>query len=424
VLRFLLINQYYAPDVAPTGRVLGDVARTLSARGHEVEVFTSRAAYAMQAGSESRPAALGASRRYAASPPDPQAPNPAREERDGVVVRRLPAPRLGAGLAGRLSQQSVFLAALTGALAGARRADLVLSLTTPPYVGLVARAVANLRGAAHAHWVMDVYPDALAAHGWLAPAGLPFRMLQSLARLQVRGAALVFGLGPVQAARLAAYTGGEVPWVPLWSSGAAAAGGEAIARVRAERGWTPGELVLLYSGNFGRGHTLDEFLEAARRLGAAGPRWAFCGGGERAAEVADLRRRHPDARLQSFPYVPADRLAETLGAGDVHLVSVRAAWQGLIVPSKVQAAFSAGRPVLMVGGRDNEAAQWIEASGGGWRVDEGDVDALLAAIEQAGDATERARRGQRALACAREHFDRDRNCARIAGLLEEAASGR
>ena len=336
-------------------------------------------------------------------------------------MRRLPAPRLGSGPVGRLSQQSVFLAALTGALAGARRADLVLSLTTPPYLGLVARAVANLRGTRHAHWVMDVYPDALAAHGWLAPAGLPFRTLQSLARLQLLGAARVLGLGPVQSARIAAYTGGEVAWVPLWASGAAAAHGEAIARVRAERGWSRDEVVLLYSGNLGRGHTLDEFLEAARRLGPSGPRWAFGGGGERAAEISAFRRHEPGARVESFPYVPSERLAETLGAGDVHLVSLRGAWQGLIVPSKLQAAFAAGRPVLMVGGRDNDAARWLEESGGGWRAEEGDLDALLAAIEQARDAGERTRRGQRALAYAREHFDPVRNCARIADLLEDAA---
>ena len=339
-------------------------------------------------------------------------------------VRRLAAPRPGSGLFGRLSQQSVFLSALTAALARARRADLVLCLTTPPYLGLVARAMANLRGAQHAHWVMDVYPDALAAQGWLRATGLPFRTLASLARLQMQGAALVLGLGPVQAARIAAYADRAVDWVPLWSAGAAAAGDEAAARVRKERGWGANDVVFLYSGNFGRGHTLDEFLEAARRLGAAGPRWAFCGGGERASEVAELQRRHPEARVQSFPYVPPDRLAETLAAGDVHLVSVRAAWQGLIVPSKVQAAFTAGRPVLMVGGRDNEAAQWTLESGGGWRVDEGDVDGLLAAIEQAGDASERARRGQCARAYARDHFDAARNSARIAGLLESAAGRR
>jgi glycosyltransferase involved in cell wall biosynthesis len=399
-MRFLLLNQYYAPDVAPTGQVLADVARALAARGHEVEVLASRAAY------------------------DGAAPHAARERRDGVLVRRLPAPRWGSGLLARLGQESIFLAALAGALARARPADLVLCLTSPPYVGLFARAMANLRGARHAHWVMDVYPDALAAQGWLRPAGLPFGALRALARLQLRGAALVLGLGPVQSARIAPYADrAEVPWVPLWSAGGAAAEG-ARAAARAARGWAAEDLVLMYSGNLGRGHALDGFLEAARRLGAAGPRWAFCGGGARGGEVAAFMARHPQARVQLFPYVPAGRLAETLAAGDVHLVGLRDSWQGLIVPSKVQAAFSAARPVLMVGGRDNEAARWIEESGGGWRAEEGDVDALLAAIEQARDAGERARRGAAALAYAGGHFDREANCARIAGLLESAAGGR
>jgi colanic acid biosynthesis glycosyl transferase WcaI len=399
-MKFLLINQYYAPDVAPTGQVLADVARTLAARGHQVEVLASRAAY------------------------DGGAPHPPREERDGVVVHRLAGPRLGPGLLARVSQQAVFLAALTGALAR-RRADLVLCLTTPPYVGLFARAMANLRGARHAHWVMDVYPDALAVFGWLSPTGLPFRALSWLARLQMQGAALVLSLGPVQRERVAPYAGGAaVPWVPLWSAAGGEADAEATGAERAARGWSPEDVVLMYSGNLGRGHAVDEFLEAARRLGAAGPRWAFCGGGERTREVAAFMARHPQARVQSFAYVPSERLARTLAAGDVHLVGVREAWQGVIVPSKVQAAFSAGRPVLMVGGRDNEAARWIEESGGGWRAEEGDMDGLLAAIEQALDAGERGRRAQAARAYAREHFDAARNCARIAEMLESCVSGR
>ena len=186
----------------------------------------------------------------------------------------------------------------------------------------------------------------------------------------------------------------------------------------------PGELVLLYSGNLGRGHAVSEFLDAARQLGGAGPRWVFRGGGDNMRAVRAFMNDHPQARVEWFPYVPPERLAETLAAGDVHLVGLGNSWQGLIVPSKVPAAFSAGRPVLMVGGADNEAARWLEESGGGWRVEQGDVTGLLRAVEQAGDAAERARRGRAALDYAREHFDRERNCARIADLLESAAAGR
>jgi glycosyltransferase involved in cell wall biosynthesis len=75
-----------------------------------------------------------------------------------------------------------------------------------------------------------------------------------------------------------------------------------------------------------------------------------------------------------------------------------------------------------VGRADSDPGRWLEESGGGWRVDQGDVDGLLRALEAAADLAERARRGAAARAYAAEHFDRERNCARLAALLEEAAA--
>jgi glycosyltransferase involved in cell wall biosynthesis len=139
-------------------------------------------------------------------------------------------------------------------------------------------------------------------------------------------------------------------------------------------------------------------------------------------EVEAFARARPEARVELLPYAPRERLRESLAAADVHLASLSAPWQGLVVPSKVAAAFAAARPVIFVGPRENESAAWIEESGGGWVVGEGDVLGLLAAVDQAGDAAERSRRGAAALAFARERFDPDRNTDRIARLIEQGGA--
>ena len=359
--------------MAPTGQVLSDLAATLEARGHQVAVVHSRARYGAR------------------------------------------------GLLSRVAAEAAFFARAAVAAGRGPRPDLVLSLTTPPFIGLLGRAVARRRRAAHVHWVMDVYPDALAAHGWLAPGRLVFRALGALARRQLRGAAQVITLGAAQRARVAPYADGPLATVPLWSAAAGPAPAEAVAAARAARGWAAGELVLLYCGNLGRGHRADEFLEAARRLGASGPRWAFAGGGARMDGVRSCAAAAPRARIQVLPYVARAELAALLAAGDVHLCSVRDEWSGLIVPSKLQAAFSASRPVIFVGRADSDPGRWLEESGGGWRVDAGDVAGLLRALEAAADPSERERRGAAARAYAERHFDRSANCARIALLLENAA---
>jgi colanic acid biosynthesis glycosyl transferase WcaI len=294
----------------------------------------------------------------------------------------------------------------------------VMSLTTPPYLGLVGAATARLRGSAHVHWVMDLYPDALVAHGMLAADGLVFRWLAVLARRQWRNAGAVVSLGPEMAERLRPYVGANSAWVPLWGPGPLPSSPPARGRLRRVRGWDQEDLVLMWSGNLGLGHRFGEFLDAAGRLGASGPLWAFVGQGVRRPEIELFRARHYAARIELLPPVPREYLLESLASADLHLASLSRAWQGLILPSKLPASFSAGRPIIFVGPRDNEVAHWIEESGGGWRVGEDDVEGLLAAVEEARDPSERARRGEAALAYAHVHFDPARNVARIADFVE------
>ena len=226
---------------------------------------------------------------------------------------------------------------------------------------------------------MDLYPDVLAAHGRLSASGALYRALERLTRLQFRGASLVLALGPRMRARVLPYLASEtrLDWVPLWGTVSSQTVDPAAAAAwRARRGWAPDECVLLYSGNMGLGHRLGEFLSAASELGGRGPLWAFAGGGRRRSEVEAFMAAQPSARVQLLPYVAQEDVAASLSAADVHLVSLRSAWQGLIVPSKLQAAFTLGRPVIFVGPRENEAADWVLASGGGWVVAEDDVGGL------------------------------------------------
>lgn len=385
-VHILLLNQFYPPDSAPTGKALHDLARALVARGHEVRVFCSRSAY--RGGG-----------RY-----------PTAEFRDGVEIDRLPGRGPGGA---RLAGYAVFwLAAAIRALFSKRSPDLTLALSTPPFLGLVAR----LRGHAHVHWVMDLYPDALAAHGILRPGSRRLGILERVARFQFAGTQGVLALGPFMARRLEAYAGAaSVAWIPLWAEPASDAG---RCDMRRRRGWAESDLVLLYSGNMGLGHRFREFLDAARSLSGRNTVWAFVGDGPRRPEIESAAADSPEARIELLPYVAEIEREASLASGDVHLASLSEPWQGVIVPSKIQAAFAAARPVLFVGGADNEAAAWIRESGGGWVVRENDVAGLLAAVEQARDPGERSRRGRLALAFARERFDPARNLRQIVEWVE------
>jgi colanic acid biosynthesis glycosyl transferase WcaI len=389
-VRFLLLNQFYPPDAAPTGVYLHDVARGLVAAGHEVRVLASRRGY------------------------DGSGPFPSRETVDGVDVRRLASAPFGHGRAGRAASYASYLAlALPRAVAGGW-AEHVVTLTSPPYVGVLGALAARVRAATHVHWAMDLYPDVLYAHGM---GGWMRRPLEALARWQMRATRLVVAPSADMAERIRARAGEgtAVADVPLWTRPHERTPN--LSALRQALGWPAQALVLLYSGNLGLGHRFDEFLAAARTLGSAGPLWVFAGGGARRGEI---EARAGDGPVRLLPYAdPADHRARALAA-DVHLLSLRGAWDGLIVPSKLQAAFGAGRPVIFVGNRAGDVGRWVEESGGGWTVGEGDTDALLRAVAEAGDPEERRRRGEAALAFALDRFSPERNVARMVELIVRA----
>ena len=402
-----IVSQCYLPDVTGNAAYAHGLAAALQVRGHCVTVLASRHRY--HAGGS---------------------PFAARERIGDVAVVRLPGGGMGtATLLGRITDYVGFFLHAARRIASGPPSDLVIAITTPPFIGLVARWAARWRGARVVHWVLDCYPDAIAAalgpvRSRVLPIRLTLAMLGLLSRIQWGRGARVLTLGPRIAERLTPYRGRAPAWVPLWAEAGIAPWPSAAAApaLRVERGWEHERMVLCYSGNLGRGHRWNDFAAAADRLGAQGPLWVFVGSGNRRSHLARWHEQHPHARMAFLPYAPHQRLREHLCSPDVHLISMEPGWEGCIVPSKLQNAFAVGRPVLAVVPETSETARWIRTSGGGWVVAPGDVEGLMAAVIAAGDAGERARRGELASRFATRHFSATVNLDRIMRYLERQRS--
>jgi colanic acid biosynthesis glycosyl transferase WcaI len=395
-MNIVLLNQFYPPDVAPTGHYLHDLACALVARGHRVTVLASRHAYA--GGGE-----------YAA-----------RETLDGVDVLRLAGFAFGrSSHAGKLADYAAYYARLAVELVRMPEPDLIVALTTPPFVGMLAALAARRGKARHMHWVMDQYPDVLQAHGILS--GTPLRALEQFAHASYAGAGAIITLGPAMAqrARHYAHASTRVDWIPLWAPRDLSPWpDDEPVPLRTQRAWPVERLVLLYSGNFGLGHRFGEFIDAARALGQGGPIWAFAGTGRGRPPVERFVARHPELPIELLPSVPQERRREHLCSADVHLISMDSRWEGTLLPSKLQASFAVGKPVIFVGQKDQTIARWVIEAGAGWVVPENDPEALVAAIAAARGRGELQRRGRDALAYARAHFDAERNVGKLVQACE------
>ena len=72
------------------------------------------------------------------------------------------------------------------------------------------------------------------------------------------------------------------------------------------------------------------------------------------AGADDLARRLAEQGLpfHRSPPVPLERLAGLLRAPDAHLVTLKDAFVGYVMPSKIYACVDLGRPTLFVGSAD------------------------------------------------------------------------
>lgn len=402
--RILFVNQYYWPDNASTAQHLADLAASMAARGYECHVLCARGRY------------------------QPGEPIPPRSEvHEGVTIHRVRATSLGRR--GTLARMTDYLSFYAGAVFKAmtmRRFDAVVTLTTPPIIGLVGTILRKLKGSKHVYWSMDLHPDASLALGRMAPRNPVVRALRGLSDLVYRLADRVVVLGPYMADRVAmkGVDDAAIRTIPVWSRR------DEVYPIPREsnalrRSLELGDaFVAMYSGNLGLAHSFDEFIEAARRLrDRKDIVFLFAGAGPRLAQVKEAQRLEGLENIRFLDYVPRSQLHVSLSMADAHLISMRPEMTGIVVPGKLYGVMASGRPSIFVGPRHCETADTIRAAGCGMTVDRGDVAGLVAALTRLAGHDSLARRmGERGRSAFLTGFEQKLCCRKWCDLIDELVS--
>ena len=392
-MRVLLLNQFYLPDVAATGQLLGDLAEELHRRGHEVHVLCSRRPYA------------GGREEF-----------PPEQIIGGARVHRLAATGFGrAGFVGRiLDYLSFYLLAVRRAMS-LPRMDACVALSTPPFIALIGVLLKRRRKTKLICWTMDLYPGIAVALNLLREGGLLHRALAGVARRIYAAADAIIALGEVMASKL--RRAGTKP-----------------EKITVVHNWVPGEVVrfreplqrevvtLLYSGNLGMGHELDTAVRAAALLPDRSTlRLRFVGHGKMRKKLEHLVAELALERVEFAPPCPLRELSENLAGGDIHLISQRPGTEGLIVPSKVYGVLAAGRATLYIGPEGTEVARIIKQTDAGRVVPPGDINRTAEALrELVNDSDLRRAMGRRGRKYYEDHFTRRRGVVQIADVIESA----
>jgi glycosyltransferase involved in cell wall biosynthesis len=107
------------------------------------------------------------------------------------------------------------------------------------------------------------------------------------------------------------------------------------------------------------------------------------------------------------PYQPAERLAESLSVPDVHLISLRPEFEGLVVPSKLYGILAAGRPAIFIGDDNGEVARCLRRADCGFTVRPSEGRALAKHMTGLANNPKRAAEmGRRARSSFEAQFDK------------------
>ncbi len=388
--RVHFVNRYFHPDHSATSQLLSDLAFHLASRGWEVLVTTSRQRY-----------------------DDPSAQLPSTETVNGIAVHRCFSSSFGrSNLIGRSVDYATFyVSALASLLRRCRRGDVIVAMTDPPLISVIAAFAAMLRGALLVNWVQDLFPEIAEAAGIRGA-----RLARGIRNWSIRRARRNVALSDGMAASIARL-GANAIVQHNWAQPGIRPVDRADNPLRSE--WKVGEEVIVeYSGNLGRAHDVATVGDAIQR--APSQRFVFIGGGSGMDQLEALTAGSPNVTF--LGYQSRERLAESLSAGDIHLVTLLPPFDGLIAPSKIYGIMAAGRPIVFVGNPQGDAAGILLRHDCGIAVATGDGAALAATLQRLReDAELRQRLGTNGRQAFEREYTMTHSLKRWESILKEAA---
>lgn len=384
-MKILFFNQFFYPDSAASSQYLTDVT------------------YALQP-VDSADVICG-SANYAANTTTTDGVPPVK----AIHIHNRP---FGRGLPRRISSYLTFLIGAGRYALRTPRPDVVVTLTTPPFMGIMGTLLKRLRGSRHVVWEMDVYPDIAIGLRLLSPLTGLLRITAALANMIHRHADAIIVLGECMKIRLISH---GIPAHKIHIAENWADGSEIVPSPFP----THSKLILYYSGNFGLAHDLSTIQSAILQLRSEPEfKFVFAGGGRHRDDLQKFCIEQQLTSVQFKPYCRRSELGGNLAQGHVGLVTLNPAGLGSVVPSKAYGIMAAGRPVLFIGPRACETARMIERFECGWQIDPGDAAALIVLLRRlSADPTAVERAGARARVAFEAHYDLPVGVARVARII-------
>jgi glycosyltransferase involved in cell wall biosynthesis len=406
-VRLCILTQFFPPDYAPTGQLIAELGQQLSKQGAQVEIFSGQPGYAFQASD-----------------------SPCSEWAGEVLIRRSRTAQLWPQrIRGRALNGVMFCIRAGLHMLRARKERNVFLLTTaPPFLPIVGYIANLLLGTSYVCLLYDLYPEIAVQLGVISERHWLARLWRNLNRRVWERSDGIIVLSSAMKQRVVDCCPdavGKTHVIHSWADP------DQIFPVPKQKNWFAWKynfaekFTVLYSGNMGRVHDLDTFLEAILDLQHEPVQFVFIGSGPKRKEFMAKAEQLGLRNLTFLPYQSKQDLPYSLTACDLALVSISAGLEDLVAPSKLYSALSAGRPIAAVCPRHSYLTKLIADAGCGAVFENQDGQGLANFIRflmnDAGLATRMGESGRRYL---QNHFTPSLIAKQYLDILANPVSGR
>ena len=353
-LRLLIINQNFYPDFEAVGQYMTELAEDIAKKGIEVTVLASR-------GKGSK----------------------GFELYEKVSVYRIfknifPKNNLlGRYINYILLFISFFLKALF-----LPKPDIILFTSCPPFLSFIAILLGKIRHAKLVYCIQDLFPDVAVELGLLKNRQV-VKILDSLTRFSYQISDKIIVIGAYMEERII-KKGVDPKKIVLIHNWADTDALFPISKnqtlfYKQNKAVLGDKFIIQYSGNMGMAHEFTTILNAAEKLQTTHSDilFKFIGGGVQERYVRQEAKNRRLKNIIFFPYQGKENLNQSLNACDIALVSMKAGFEGLIVPCKIYGILSVAKPVVFIGNEESEIGKMIKEENCGFVIKIDDVAELI-----------------------------------------------
>ncbi len=400
-MRLLVVSQYFWPE----NFRINDLVAELVQRGHEVTVLTGVPNYP----------------EGNAFPEFRKDPTKFSVYRGAEVVRVPMVTRGRSRLRLMLNYASYALSAATlGAwkLRGRQFDAIFVYEPSPVTVGIPAVILRRIKSAPVAFWVLDLWPETLAAVGVVRSPWM-LRLVGALVSFIYNRCDMILAQSRSFISSIQRYTRypESVAYFPSWAETVfAASGTEPAAEVNPQQG----VFNVMFAGNIGEAQDFPSVIDAAVLLRLhKNIRWLIVGEGSMAEWVrGEIARRGLKDCFVMLGRFPVERMPSFYRHAGALLVSLKdEPIFALTIPGKMQSYFAAGVPVIAM--LNGEGATVVRNANAGFACPAGDPEALAAAVLRlaALDEDDWSEMAENALRLSTTEFDRNTLITRLEGWL-------